>query len=104
MSQHAGRFRITSPLRTRAGDGRRSDGVSVPAADPRWWSARCPGPVRGRCAGGETALQLINHLSDQLVRASHGTARIVDEFALELFPATVVALCPLRPDQWRVLS
>jgi hypothetical protein len=43
-------------LRTRAGDRRKSDGVSVPAADPRWWSARCLGPVRGRGAGGETAL------------------------------------------------
>src|SRR5215217_2826135 len=47
----------------------------------------------------EQLFQLINHLSDHLVRASHGTARIVDEFALELFPATVVALCPLSLDQ-----
>ena len=46
----------------------------------------------------EQLFQLIKHLSDQRVRASHGTARIVDEFALELIPATVVALCPLRLD------
>src|SRR5215203_5552545 len=43
-------------LRTRAGDRRRSDSVSAPAADPRWWSAHCLGPVRIRCAGGGTAL------------------------------------------------
>jgi len=46
----------------------------------------------------EQLFQLIEHLSNQLVRASHGTARIVDEFALQLFPATVVALCPPRLD------
>ena len=46
----------------------------------------------------EQLFQLVEHLSDQLVRASDGPARIVDEVALELIPPTVVALCPLRLD------
>ena len=41
----------------------------------------------------EQFFQLIKHFSDQFVGASHGAARIVDEFAFELFPATVVAFC-----------
>ena len=44
----------------------------------------------------EQLFQLIEHLAYQLVRATYGTARLVDEFALELIPPTVVALCPLR--------
>ena len=43
-------------LSTRAGDRRRSDSVSVPAAGPRWWFVRCLGRVRDRCAGGGTVL------------------------------------------------
>jgi len=46
----------------------------------------------------EQLFQLVEHLSDQLVRASYGTARLVDELALELIPPTVIALCPLRGD------
>jgi hypothetical protein len=46
----------------------------------------------------EQLFQLVEHLSDQLVRATYGTERLVDELALELIPSTVVALCPLIGD------
>ena len=43
----------------------------------------------------EQLLQLVKHLTDQLVGASYGTARLVDELTLQLIPPTVIALCPL---------
>jgi hypothetical protein len=46
----------------------------------------------------EQLFQLVEHLSDQLVRASYGAARLVDEVAFELIPPTVIALCLLRGD------
>ena len=52
----------------------------------------------------EQLLQFVEYLSDQLVRASYSTTRIVDELALELIPPTVVAFCPLRLDECRALT
>jgi hypothetical protein len=46
----------------------------------------------------EQLFQLVEHLPDQLVRASYGTAWLIDELALKLVPPTVIALCSLRRD------
>jgi hypothetical protein len=96
MTPMCGRFRVTAPHSERE-----------QAIEERALAYQCLPQILGggllavfevRALAAEQLFQLIKRLCDQLVRVSHGTRRIVDEFALELFPATVVALCPLRLD------